>query len=183
MRKIILFTMLIMISLSCICSADAYTQKISDLGAVRFVQEYNTSMYEEYGNRNYFTEPVYNTPARWNSSSCKWPYDLWTSSSIDSRYQLDITVDKHGYVTEVSITASSSDYLSDELKIARKMLSTGHVLSKTNISYLYNNFKLVRGYSFESRISEIILTNSLEIQLGYKVGGNSVGFCGLDPND
>lgn len=54
MRNIILLSLGLLIFTTNITFADVYTKRISDLGAVRFVQRYNDANYYKYNEMNYF---------------------------------------------------------------------------------------------------------------------------------
>lgn len=91
MKRVLLLSSLFSFVFFNICSADIYTKQMSNLGAERFVQEYNSSTYNEHGEMEYFVKPELSTPTHWRNI---WPYNLWRTKSIDGKYTLEITVDK-----------------------------------------------------------------------------------------
>lgn len=105
MKRIFVLCFILIFASASVCSADAYTMRISNLGAERFVQEYNSATYNEHERMDYFVTPECATPLNWKG---KWPYDLWRTISIDSKYRLELTVDKQGYVTKAKIICTYS---------------------------------------------------------------------------
>lgn len=140
MKRIVMSCVVIFLLLTSICSADVHTTKISDLDAERFVQKYNAATFKEHGKMNYFVAPELSTPDKWKGF---WPYDLWKTVSMDSKYRLEITVDKKGYVTAVDIIYLFESDIHNAKKILMQMLSTGSVMSAAQIEYLSNHGEIV----------------------------------------
>lgn len=159
-----------------ICLADVYTKKISNLGAVRFVQEYNSATYYEHGKINYFVNPELNTPSNWTNI---WPYDLWRSLSIDNKYKLEITVDKQGNVTKLGIICANNSDINNAVNLIAKMLSTSSFLTGKQIEYLMANIKLQNGYY----ISDINVNNQTRIMFIHAYGSDTIEVMGTSPYD
>ena len=124
------------------CLADVYTKQISNLGAERFVQEYNSATYNEHGKINYFVPPEYATPPKWNG---RWPYDLWRTISVDSKYRLELTVNKQGYVTKAEIICAYQSDIKNAVRMMGQILNTSSMLSKSQIDFLFRSIKSYRG--------------------------------------
>lgn len=138
MRRIIISCILCLFIFSSICSADVYTTKISDLGAENFIQQYNSATLKQHGEMNYFVTPELSTPKMWEGF---WPYDLWKTISIDSKYQLELTVDKKGYVTKIEMNYQYKSDMKSALELMARMLQIGSIMTDSQIGYLYQNAK------------------------------------------
>lgn len=171
----------ILFTFSNVCLADVYTTKISPLNAERFVQEYNKAAYKEHGEIDYFVKPNLVTPSSWGRI---WPYDLWKSISVDSRYQLELTTDKKGYVTKIEIICAYGEYKSSAMKILTNMLSTSCLLSKSQIKYLIKNIKVNNDRDgAKYYLSEMALNNQSVLVLCTSDKSHSVVASGRSPYD
>ncbi|MCR5439709.1 MAG: hypothetical protein K6F01_09800 [Selenomonas sp.] len=176
MKRILILSVVMLMLLVNVCSADVYTKRISNLGAERFVQEYNDDTYLEHGRVNYFEAPRLATPANWQG---KWPYDLWKTISVDSKYRLELTVDKQGYVTKVEIKYAQQLDFNNAEKILLEMLDTSSFLSKQQIHYLLSN---VRNYGEYNR-GDIVINNKISVEWLKFVRNNSVNVFGYSTFD
>ena len=176
MKKTIFILALLVLAFTSVCSADIYTKRMSNLGAERFVQEYNSATYNNHGKMNYFVKPELATPSHWKNS---WPYNLWRTKSIDGKYTLEVTVDKQGYVTKAEIICAFKSDLNNALKILNDMLYTGSFMSGNQIEYLMRNIKYQNGYSN----SDITISNQTRIVFLHHDGSLSVYVLGASPYD
>ncbi len=176
MKKLVFTFTLILLTFTSVCSADIYTKRMSNLGAERFVQEYNSATYDKHGKMEYFVKPEFSTPAHWKNF---WPYDLWRTKSIDSKYTLEITVDKQGYVTKAEIICAFKSDLNNAVKMISDMLYTGSFMSGNQIEYLIKNIKHEQGYYG----SDITINNQTRIVFLHHDGSLSVYVLGASPYD
>ena len=176
MRKIILLLSVFLLLFANVCSADVYTKRMSNLGAERFIQEYNSSTYNKHGKMDYFVKPELVTPSQWGRT---WQYDLWRTKSIDNKYTLEITVDKKGYVTKAEITCAFKSDLNNAVKMIADMLNTGSVLTKVQVDYLMKNIKEYNSYYG----SDLTISNQTRIAFGHRKGDLSVYVLGASPYD
>ena len=149
---------------------------MSNLGAERFVQEYNSATYNEHGEMEYFVKPELSTPAHWKNF---WPYNLWRTKSIDGKYTLEITVDKQGYVTKAEIICAYKSDLNTAVKMITNMLYTGSFMSGNQIEYLIRNINYKNGYYS----SDITINNQTRIVFGHQDESLAVYVLGASPYD
>lgn len=176
MKNIVFTLTLIILAFTSVCSADIYTKRMSNLGAERFVQEYNSSTYDKHGKMEYFVKPELSTPAHWKNF---WPYNLWRTKSMDNKYTLEVTVDKQGYVTKVEITCAFKSDLNNAVKMIADMLYTGSFMSGNQIEYLMRNIKHQNGYYG----SDVTINNQTRIVFLHNEGSLAVCVLGASPYD
>lgn len=176
MKKMLMALWITILFLSNTCSADVYTKKMSNLGAVRFIQEYNSATYNEHGKINYFVNPERDTPSNWKNI---WPYDLWRSVSVDNKYRLEITVDKQGYVTKIQIICVYNSDINNAANLIVRMLNTSSFLTGKQIEYLMANIKLKGNYY----ISDVNVNNQTRIAFIHAYGSDTIEVMGASPYD
>ena len=181
MKRIFMSCVFFVLLFSNICFADSYTRQISNLGAERFVQEYNSATYIEHGKINYFVTPDYATPSNWKGM---WPYDLWKTISVDSKYRLEITVNKQGYVTKAEIICAYQSDVKNAVRMIVQMLNTSSILSRSQIDYLIKSVKSHRGSNnkFYYR-GDVVVDNKLAVVFYTADGSSSVSVLGISPYD
>ncbi len=179
MKRIFVACVILLMVMANACSADVYTCRISNLDAVKFIQNYNAATYKEHGKINYFVTPEINTPDGWKGF---WPYDLWKTVSIDSKYRLEITVDKKGYVSKVEINCAYESYRDDAVKMMIRMLSTSSYLSSEQINYLIRMMKVHKVKNKTYYSSEMVVNNRTTVVFYTNGEGNVVVF-GRSPYD
>ena len=181
MKYKLLLCMIFLLLFSNICSADVYTTRISNLNAEKLIQKYNNATYKEHEKMNYFVEPELSTPKNWGRI---WPYDLWKSVSIDSKYHLEITTDKQGYVTKIEIICAYDEYKSNAIKIIAKMLATSTYISEQQINYIIKNIKAYKGKNNKKYYnSTIVINNKTTLVLFTDDEGLNVVAFGRSPYD
>ena len=150
--------------------------KISNLGAERFIQMYNDSTYNEHGNMNYFVKPENVTPAHWGTT---FQYSLWRSKSIDSKYTLELTANKQGYVSKIEITCAFKSDINNAVGLLTKMLQTSSFLTVSQVNYLIKSIKKYDGYYR----GDIVVNNQTAAVLLHRTGSLAVSALGVSPYD
>lgn len=181
MKKILSLTLLFILCITCNCFADVFTLRISNLGAERFVQEYNNYVLSEHNGMNYFTIPRNTTPATFRTPSYVWPYEEWTSTSFDSKYKLIVRSDRNGYVSALELIGLRSDVsCADLFSIIFQMVHSGQtILNDNQVNSLKEAIQRTE-YGYDGRI---VLNDKLAISLSYTEKRNLAFFAGVNPMD